>query len=175
MHGHGHPELAKKLNDIIPKTVDEMFKRVRAFIRGEVAAGSAEMVRPSQGDKGYVRSAWSGVPEKARNRGGPREAQRNMGVYTPYPQKDTFTPLIMTPKEILAKETKEANKGSRGHGEIGSSSEGHPPEQPAEWGPGKEQILVDGGRKLSESCVMTSAQKPRCQIQSKTQKVAAAR
>nr|GEV69024.1 hypothetical protein [Tanacetum cinerariifolium] len=26
MHGHGHPELAKKLNDKIPKTVDEMSK-----------------------------------------------------------------------------------------------------------------------------------------------------
>nr|GEU56885.1 reverse transcriptase domain-containing protein [Tanacetum cinerariifolium] len=52
MHGHGHPKLAKKLNDKIPKTVDEMFERVRAFIRGEVVAGSAEMVHPSQGDKG---------------------------------------------------------------------------------------------------------------------------
>ncbi|GKC57703.1 reverse transcriptase domain-containing protein [Tanacetum coccineum] len=38
--------LAKKLNDKIPKTVDEMFERVRAFIRGEMAAGSAEMVHP---------------------------------------------------------------------------------------------------------------------------------
>ncbi|GJS44895.1 reverse transcriptase domain-containing protein [Tanacetum coccineum] len=46
MHGHGHPELTKKLNDKIPKTVDEMFERVRAFIRGEVVAGSAEMVFP---------------------------------------------------------------------------------------------------------------------------------
>nr|GEY21262.1 reverse transcriptase domain-containing protein [Tanacetum cinerariifolium] len=54
MHGHGHLELAKKLNDKIPKTEGEMFKRVRAFFRGEVAAGSAEMVCPSQGDKGYV-------------------------------------------------------------------------------------------------------------------------
>ncbi|GKD45858.1 hypothetical protein Tco_1270503 [Tanacetum coccineum] len=60
------------------------------------------MVRPSQGDKGYIRSAWSGVPKKSRNRGGPREAQRNMGVYTPYPQKDAFTPLIKTLKEIMA-------------------------------------------------------------------------
>ncbi|GKB55849.1 hypothetical protein Tco_0912035 [Tanacetum coccineum] len=94
MHGHGHPKLAKKLNDKIPKTVDEMFERVRAFIRGEVAAGSAEMVRPSQGG-----------PEKARNRGGPREVQRNMGVYTPYPRKDTFTLLIKTLKEILAMES----------------------------------------------------------------------
>ncbi|GKB66820.1 reverse transcriptase domain-containing protein, partial [Tanacetum coccineum] len=28
MHGHGHPELAKKLNYKIPKTMDEMFERV---------------------------------------------------------------------------------------------------------------------------------------------------
>ncbi|GJX05555.1 hypothetical protein Tco_0191471 [Tanacetum coccineum] len=34
MHGHGHPELSKKLNDKIPKTVDEIWERVRAFIRG---------------------------------------------------------------------------------------------------------------------------------------------
>ncbi|GJW25081.1 reverse transcriptase domain-containing protein [Tanacetum coccineum] len=34
MHGHCHPELAKKLNDKIPKTVDGMWERVRAFIRG---------------------------------------------------------------------------------------------------------------------------------------------
>nr|GEU43420.1 putative retrotransposon Ty1-copia subclass protein [Tanacetum cinerariifolium] len=62
MHGHGHPELTKKLNDKIPKTVDEMFERVRAFIRGEVAAGSAEMVRPSPGDKGEVGSSGEGHP-----------------------------------------------------------------------------------------------------------------
>ncbi|GJY10121.1 hypothetical protein Tco_0378306 [Tanacetum coccineum] len=77
MHGHGHLELAKKLNDKIHKTVDKMFERVRAFIRGEVVVGSAEMVSPSQGDK---------------------------GVYTTYPIKDTFTPLTKTPKEILTME-----------------------------------------------------------------------
>ncbi|GJU97434.1 hypothetical protein Tco_1326705 [Tanacetum coccineum] len=76
-----------------------------SFIRGEVVAGSAEMVCPSQGDKGYVRSAWTGGAERARNRGGPREARRNMGVYTPYPRKDTFTLLTKTPKEILAMES----------------------------------------------------------------------
>ncbi|GJU74499.1 reverse transcriptase domain-containing protein [Tanacetum coccineum] len=105
MHGHGHPELSKKLNDKIPKTVDEMFERVRAFIKGEVAAGSAEMVRPSQGDKGYIRLACTKGPKKARNRGGLREVRRNIGVYTPYPRKDTFTPLIKTPKEILDMES----------------------------------------------------------------------
>nr|GEV02196.1 hypothetical protein [Tanacetum cinerariifolium] len=45
MHGHGHPKLAKTFNDKILKIVDEMFERVRAFIRREVAACSAEMVR----------------------------------------------------------------------------------------------------------------------------------
>nr|GEY42892.1 hypothetical protein [Tanacetum cinerariifolium] len=34
-NGQCPSELAKKLNDKIPKTMDEMFKRVRAFIRGE--------------------------------------------------------------------------------------------------------------------------------------------
>ncbi|GJS21268.1 hypothetical protein Tco_0449900 [Tanacetum coccineum] len=63
------------------------------------------MVRPSQGDKGYVCSGWTGGPKRARNRGVPREARRNMGVYTPYPRKDTFTPLTMTLKEILSMES----------------------------------------------------------------------
>ncbi|GKB29078.1 hypothetical protein Tco_0868479 [Tanacetum coccineum] len=45
IHGHGHPKLAKKLNDKIPKTVDEMFERVWVFIRGEVTVGSAEATR----------------------------------------------------------------------------------------------------------------------------------
>ncbi|GKE02628.1 hypothetical protein Tco_1390611, partial [Tanacetum coccineum] len=53
MHGHSHPELAKKLNDKIPKTVDKMFEMARAFIRGEMVGGLAEMVHPSQGGKGY--------------------------------------------------------------------------------------------------------------------------
>ncbi|GJW74025.1 hypothetical protein Tco_0133395 [Tanacetum coccineum] len=54
-----NPELAKKLNDKIPKTVDEMFKRVRAFIRGEVAASTAEVTRAPQWDKGSSRMGWS--------------------------------------------------------------------------------------------------------------------
>ncbi|GKD66988.1 hypothetical protein Tco_1309096 [Tanacetum coccineum] len=105
MHGHGHPELAKKLNDKIPKTVDEMFERVQAFIRGEMANRSAEMVHPRQGDKGYIFPAWTRGPKSDRNRGGPREAQRNMGVYTPHPRKETFTLLTKTLKEILAMES----------------------------------------------------------------------
>nr|GEX06998.1 hypothetical protein [Tanacetum cinerariifolium] len=56
-----------------------MFERVRAFIRGDVAIGSAEMILPSQGDKGYIHLTWTGGPKKYKNRGGPREARRNIG------------------------------------------------------------------------------------------------
>ncbi|GKB62117.1 hypothetical protein Tco_0918303 [Tanacetum coccineum] len=45
------------------------------------------------------------IPKKARSKGGPRGTQRNIGIYTPYPRKDTFTPLIKSPKEILAMES----------------------------------------------------------------------
>nr|GEW08595.1 reverse transcriptase domain-containing protein [Tanacetum cinerariifolium] len=120
--------------------------RISAFMYGH------EMVRPSQRDKGYVRPAWTGGPERARNRGGLRETQRNMRVYTHYPRKYTFTPLTKTLKEILAMESrpqhqrllsvKEANRGSRSLGKIGSSSEGHPPKQLAKWEPRKERREV---------------------------------
>ncbi|GJS98583.1 hypothetical protein Tco_0917446 [Tanacetum coccineum] len=45
MHGHGHPKLAKKLNENIPKIVDEMWKRVRAFIGGETATDTTKAIR----------------------------------------------------------------------------------------------------------------------------------
>ncbi|GJQ92923.1 reverse transcriptase domain-containing protein [Tanacetum coccineum] len=76
-HRYGHPELTKKLNDKIPKTVDGMFERVRAFIRRDAATRSAEVARAPQWDKGTTRPGW----------------------------RDTFTPLTKTLKEILAMES----------------------------------------------------------------------
>ncbi|GJW11871.1 reverse transcriptase domain-containing protein [Tanacetum coccineum] len=76
MHGHGHPELAKKLNDKITRTMDKIFERVRAFIR-----------------------------ERVKGRSSPREFRRNMGTCAPYSRRDTFPPLTETPKEILAMES----------------------------------------------------------------------
>ncbi|GJV13526.1 hypothetical protein Tco_1355067 [Tanacetum coccineum] len=130
MHGHGHPELANKLNDKIPKLMDAMLERW---------------------DKGNVHPAWSGGPEKAKNRGGSRETRRNMGIYTPYPRKDTFTLLIKTLKEILAMESrqrpqhqrllsvKKADRRSYGLRDVGPSGKGYPLEQPEERESRKEQ------------------------------------
>nr|GFA42972.1 hypothetical protein [Tanacetum cinerariifolium] len=83
-----------------------MFERVRAFIRGEVAMGSVKMVWSSQWDKGNVRLAWFEGQEKGRNRNSQREGRRNMSIYAPYSRRDSLTPLIKTPKEILAMESK---------------------------------------------------------------------
>ncbi|GKD05481.1 hypothetical protein Tco_1180455 [Tanacetum coccineum] len=52
MQGHGHLKLAKKLNDKIPKMVDEMFERVGAFIR-EAKKGSEE-----EAVQGSSKGAW---------------------------------------------------------------------------------------------------------------------
>ncbi|GKE90766.1 hypothetical protein Tco_1571861, partial [Tanacetum coccineum] len=51
MHRHGHPELSKKLNDKIPKMVDEMWERVRSIIRGEVVADTTKAIRSPRWEK----------------------------------------------------------------------------------------------------------------------------
>nr|GEV61849.1 hypothetical protein [Tanacetum cinerariifolium] len=59
MHTHGHPELAKKLNDKIPKTVDEMWERVRAFIKGETTIDTTEVIRYPRWEKNVGKASWS--------------------------------------------------------------------------------------------------------------------
>ncbi|GJY24758.1 reverse transcriptase domain-containing protein [Tanacetum coccineum] len=60
MHGHGHPELSKKLNDKILKKVDEMWERFRAFIRGEVVADITEAIRSPRWEKSAGKASWQG-------------------------------------------------------------------------------------------------------------------
>nr|GEX75482.1 reverse transcriptase domain-containing protein [Tanacetum cinerariifolium] len=67
MHGHGHPELGKKLNDKISKTVDEMWERVRAFIRRETAPDTIEVIRSTRWEKSDGKSSWSENQNRSRN------------------------------------------------------------------------------------------------------------
>nr|GFA65379.1 reverse transcriptase domain-containing protein [Tanacetum cinerariifolium] len=69
MHGHGHPGLAKKLNDKIPKTIDEMWERVRAFIEGETTADTTEVIRSPRWEKNASKARWSEGQNVSRNRG----------------------------------------------------------------------------------------------------------
>ncbi|GJY41296.1 reverse transcriptase domain-containing protein, partial [Tanacetum coccineum] len=102
MHGHGHPKLSKKLNDKIQKMVDEIWERVRAFIRGEAAADTTEAIRSPLWEESDGKAGWSEHQNRSRNRSHRRGEGRNMGTYAPYARREGFTPLIKTMKEILA-------------------------------------------------------------------------
>ncbi|GJY65475.1 hypothetical protein Tco_0467713 [Tanacetum coccineum] len=78
MHGHGHSELAKKLNDKIPKIVDEMFERIEE----EVASGKlVHLVKDIR--RGNQRSGGQGKgPAKVINMvitGGSRKRPHEIG------------------------------------------------------------------------------------------------
>ncbi|GJS52503.1 reverse transcriptase domain-containing protein [Tanacetum coccineum] len=102
MHGHGYPELAKKINDKILKIVDEMWERVRAFIRGETATDTTEAIRSPRWEKSNGKASWSEGQNRSRNMGHRRGEGRNMGTCASYARKEGFTPLTKTPREILA-------------------------------------------------------------------------
>ncbi|GKA63758.1 reverse transcriptase domain-containing protein, partial [Tanacetum coccineum] len=88
MHGHGHPELSKKLNDKIPKTVDEMWERVRAFIKGEAAVDTTEAIRSPRCEKSAGKADWLEHQNRSRNRSHRRGEGRNMGTCAPYARRE---------------------------------------------------------------------------------------
>nr|GEV54551.1 reverse transcriptase domain-containing protein [Tanacetum cinerariifolium] len=94
MHGINNPELTKRLNEHVPKTMEEMMIATTAFIREEAAAASKK--------KGHV--SWKPQDQSKKHadkrpdfRGHSRDGRG----------ANRFTPLTRTPKEILATE---ANK-----------------------------------------------------------------
>nr|GEV52931.1 reverse transcriptase domain-containing protein [Tanacetum cinerariifolium] len=92
MHGVKNPKLTKRLNEHVPKTMEEMMITTTAFIRGKVVAASKK--------KGHT--SWRAQDQSKRQtsekrtdfRGHPREGRGS----------SRFTPLTRTPKEILAAE-----------------------------------------------------------------------
>ncbi|GJV09987.1 reverse transcriptase domain-containing protein [Tanacetum coccineum] len=92
MHGVNNPELTKRLNEHVPKTMEEMMITTTAFIQGEAAAAGKK--------KGHT--SWRTQDQSKRHaserrsdfRGQPREGRGS----------SKFTPLTRTPKEILATE-----------------------------------------------------------------------
>ncbi|GKB70167.1 reverse transcriptase domain-containing protein [Tanacetum coccineum] len=92
MYGVNNPELAKRLNEHVPNTIEEMMITTTAFVRGEAAAAGKK--------KGHA--SWRAQEQSKRHaserrsdfRGQPREGRGS----------SRFTPLTRTPKEILATE-----------------------------------------------------------------------
>nr|GEW78244.1 reverse transcriptase domain-containing protein [Tanacetum cinerariifolium] len=92
MHGVNNPELTKRLNEHIPKTVEEMMTTTTAFIRGETAAAS----------KKKVNTPWKSQDQSERQNSEQRPDFRNQPKDGWRSNK--FTPLTRTPKEIYATE-----------------------------------------------------------------------
>nr|GFA33056.1 reverse transcriptase domain-containing protein [Tanacetum cinerariifolium] len=92
MHGVKNPELTKRLNEHVPKTIEEMMITTTAFIRGEAVATSKK--------KGHA--SWKPQDQSKRHSSDKRPDFRGH----PKGEKGSnrFTPFTRTPKEILATE-----------------------------------------------------------------------
>ncbi|GJW62961.1 reverse transcriptase domain-containing protein [Tanacetum coccineum] len=93
MHGVNNPELTKRLNEHVPKTLEEMMTTTAAFIRGETAAAS----------KKKVHTPWKPQDQSKRHNSERRSDFRNQPRDGRGLSK--FTPLNRTPKEIFAAES----------------------------------------------------------------------
>ncbi|GKA42800.1 reverse transcriptase domain-containing protein [Tanacetum coccineum] len=90
MHGVNNPELTKRLNEHVPKTLEEMMTTTTAFIRGETAAAS----------KKKVHTPWKPHDQSKRHTSERRSDFRNQPRDGRGSSK--FTPLNRMPKEIFA-------------------------------------------------------------------------
>ncbi|GKA42282.1 reverse transcriptase domain-containing protein [Tanacetum coccineum] len=93
VHGITNPELIKRLDDKIPKTVDEMMRVTTSFLRGEVASSNHERKKSFP--------PWKQQESSHRQnfkKGGFRSQHK------PERKQDRFTLLTKTPKEIFALE-----------------------------------------------------------------------
>nr|GEV28232.1 reverse transcriptase domain-containing protein [Tanacetum cinerariifolium] len=92
MHGVNNLELTKRLNEHVPKTMEEMMITTTAFIRGEAAAASKK--------KGHV--SWKAHDQSKRQNSDKRSDFRGHSMEGR--GSNRFTPLTRTPREILAAE-----------------------------------------------------------------------
>nr|GEY07093.1 reverse transcriptase domain-containing protein [Tanacetum cinerariifolium] len=95
MHGITNPDLIKKLNENVPKSLDEIMSVTTSFLRGEVAVAnqSKKKAPPTwkQYETGHRPNFDNRLDFKSQNKSSRRQ--------------DRFTPLTETPKEILGMDT----------------------------------------------------------------------
>nr|GFA85617.1 reverse transcriptase domain-containing protein [Tanacetum cinerariifolium] len=92
MHGINNLELTKRLNEHVPRTMEEMMIATTAFIRGEAAAANKKKGHMSWKPQDQSKKHTDKRPDFRGHSRDDRGANR-------------FTPLTRTPKEILAAET----------------------------------------------------------------------
>ncbi|GJW93253.1 hypothetical protein Tco_0172925 [Tanacetum coccineum] len=94
MHDITNPDLIKRLNDNIPKSVDEMISMTTSFLREEVAVANQfrkKTLTWRHHETSHKPSFNKRLDFKSKEK--------------PNKRHDRFTPLIKTPKEVLAMDT----------------------------------------------------------------------
>nr|GEU38789.1 protein eceriferum 26-like [Tanacetum cinerariifolium] len=89
MRGVNNPELTKRLNEHVPKTVEEMMTATTAFIRGETVVASQKKVH----------TPWKSQDQSKRHTFERRSDFQNKPKDGRWSNK--FTPLTLMPKEIF--------------------------------------------------------------------------
>nr|GEV87109.1 reverse transcriptase domain-containing protein [Tanacetum cinerariifolium] len=105
MHEVNNPELTKRLNEHVPKTMEEMIITTTAFIRGEVAAASKK--------KGHV--SWKPQDQSKRNSSDKRTPKEILAT-----EASKFQP---SPPMVTSVETRSSNKFCDFHNDKGHSTD----------------------------------------------------
>ncbi|GKF91243.1 hypothetical protein Tco_0274944, partial [Tanacetum coccineum] len=95
MHDITNLNLIKKLNDNIPKSVDEMMSITTTFLRGEVAAANQSKKKAPPAWKHHEIGHRQNFDKRLDFKSQHKSSRR----------QDRFTPFTKTPKEILAMDT----------------------------------------------------------------------
>ncbi|GJR67660.1 reverse transcriptase domain-containing protein [Tanacetum coccineum] len=95
MHGITNPDLIKRLNDNIPKSVDEMMSVTTALLQGEVAVANQSRKKAPPAWKHHEASHKPSFDKRIDFKNWHKSNKR----------QDRFIPLIKTLKEVLAMET----------------------------------------------------------------------
>ncbi|GJW69447.1 hypothetical protein Tco_0123871 [Tanacetum coccineum] len=95
MHGITNLDLIKKLNDNIPKFVEEMMSVTTSFLRGKVAVANQSKKKVSPAWKHHETSRRPNFDKRLDFKSQHKSSRR----------QDRFTPLTKTLKEIMAMET----------------------------------------------------------------------
>nr|GEW98535.1 reverse transcriptase domain-containing protein [Tanacetum cinerariifolium] len=95
MHDITNPDLIKKLNDNVPKSVDEMMSVTTAFLREELVAANQSKKKALPAWKHHETGHRPNFDKRLDFKSQHKSSKR----------QDRFTPLTKTPKEILAIDT----------------------------------------------------------------------
>ncbi|GKB10035.1 hypothetical protein Tco_0843958 [Tanacetum coccineum] len=95
MHGITNPDLIKRLNNNIPKSVDEMMSVTTAFLRGKIVVSNQSRKKGPPSGR-HHKATHNPIFDKKQDFKNWKKSGRS---------HDRFTPLIKTLKEILAMDT----------------------------------------------------------------------